>query len=112
MSALIVLAWMAAAIGGALAHELAHYAVWVVSGRAPDFDVWQLEVVPTAGSRESTETDRIAAAAPYAVGAVAVAYGVASTSVTWAVFGLAMVQLPSRADLAAMRGDVEWATLG
>lgn len=112
MSALIVLVWMAAAVAGALAHELAHYAVWLVSGRAPDFDVWQLEVVPTAGSRESTQADRVAAAAPYALGALAVASGVASASVTSAVFGLAMVQVPSRADLAAMRGDVEWARLG
>lgn len=111
MSFLELLSWMVAAVAGAIAHELAHYLVWVATGREPLFDVRELEVLPTAGPEHGTRTDRIAAGAPYLCGALAVFVGVWNLSAVVVIFGLAMVQLPSAADVAAMRGDVRWRPL-
>ena len=111
MTLLQLLLWMAVALAGAIAHEVAHHLVWLATGRKPRLDVWGLQVVPTAGPPNGTLGDRVAGAAPYVCGLTALVWAFVSGRVSWAIFGLAMVQLPSRADVAAMRGDVRWASL-
>lgn len=100
--------WILAAFAGAIAHEVAHWLVWRVTGRRPELDLWGLTVIPHAGPAHATPGDRVAAAAPYVVGLSCCLSGVVSGEVLWVVFGVGMVQLPSRADLATMRGDVTW----
>lgn len=111
MSLLELLSWIAAALAGAIAHEVAHYLVWIVTGREPRFEFLGLYVEPTAGPPTGTRGDRVAGAAPYLCGLTALVWAFAISSAPWAVFGLAMVQLPSAADVAAMRGEVEWVSL-
>jgi len=111
MSLLELLSWMAAALAGAVGHEVAHYLVWTATGRDPKLHLLGLYVEPRAGPSAGTFGDRVAAAAPYLVGLTALLWAFASSGVVWAVFGVAMVQLPSAADIAAVRGEVEWASL-
>ena len=111
MSLLELLSWIGAALAGAFAHELAHYAVWTATGREPRFDVLGLYVEPTAGPARATRGDRVAGAAPYLCGLTALVWAFVTHSAPWAVFGLATAQLPSAADVAAMRGEAEWESL-
>jgi len=67
-----------------------------------------LTVTPRAGASHSTAGDRVAAAAPYLVGLASVVSGYAFGSALWILFGLGMFQVPSRADVDAMRGEVTW----
>lgn len=97
-----------AAFLGALAHEAAHWLVWHCTGRQPTLDLWLLEVQPRAGPRHTTLGDRVAAAAPYVCGVAAIVGGWVTTAVLPIVFGLAMIQIPSRIDLATLLGRVEW----
>ena len=107
-SVLLLAAFVVVAMVGAIAHELAHWAVWRLTGRRPALDLWQLQVRPRAGPRRTTRGDRVAAGAPYLVGGVAVAVGVLGYGVLWIVFGVAMVQIPSRVDVATVLGKTEW----
>lgn len=99
---------IAAGFAGAIAHELAHWIVWRVTGRRPSFAVWRLVVVPRAGPSHTTPADRVAAAAPYVMGLAALLWGFSGGGILWVVFGLAAIQVPSRSDVAAMRGQVDW----
>lgn len=100
--------WMAAALAGALAHEVAHWLVWAVAGRAPVFDLWALTVRPTAGPSHVTPSDRIAAIAPYPIGLLAALVGWRLGHLPLLFFGAFMFQIPSAADLAAIRGAATW----
>lgn len=111
MSLLELTSWILAAFAGAIAHELAHWLVWKASGRQPDLRVWALEVIPRAGVATVTPSDRAAAAAPYVAGAVAIAWGLSAGAMLAVVFGIGMVQLPSRADVETIRGRVVWRSL-
>lgn len=111
MSLVELATWILAAFAGAIGHEVAHWAVWLVTGRRPQLDVWKLEVVPRAGQAHTTAGDRVAAAAPYLGGAGVVAWGVSGHVALATIFGLAMIGIPSRADIDAMRGRVTWASL-
>jgi len=111
MSVVELFSWIVAGLLGAVAHEVAHWVVWVATGREPVFHWVELYVEPTTGEQRVTIGDRIAAVAPYLCGATALVWAFVSSSALWAIFGLAMVQLPSRADFAAMRGNVEWISL-
>ena len=101
-----LLAFVGVALLGIPAHELAHWIVWKLAGRRPTFSL--RTVTPRAGPSHTTAADRLAAAAPYAGGSLAVLLGVLAAEVLWVVFGVAMVCRPSRVDWAAMRGRVEW----
>jgi len=103
-----LLSWLLAAFLGAIAHEIAHWIVWLFAGRAPQLDLWQLTVIPQAGPPGVTTADRVAAAAPYVVGGACIIYGAVRREALWVIFGIGMVQLPSAADVATMRGDVTW----
>lgn len=98
-----------AALLGALGHEIAHWIVWRVSGRRPQLDLWRLEVRPRSGPQRTTWSDRVAAAAPYLFGATAVVSGALTARVLLVVFGGAMIQIPSRVDVATICGETEWA---
>lgn len=108
MTPALLLSLIAVAIAGAIGHELMHWVVWVVTGRQPELDLWKLEVRPSAGPRETVLGDRVAAAAPYVTGGCCVALGWYSGALLVMVFGAAMIQLPSAADVGAMRGRVKW----
>lgn len=112
MALLTILSLVVMAMAGVLAHELAHWAVWQVAGRRPELDLFKLEVRPCAGPMETTVGDRVAAAAPYAVGALVAVLGWYSGAVTVVVFGAAMIQIPSAVDVATMRGDTHWRVSG
>jgi hypothetical protein len=109
MSLRLLAALAVAALGGVFAHELAHWLVWRLSGRRPLLDCWRLEVRPQAGPARTTPLDRVAAAAPYAGGLAALCAGVLGGRVLLVVFGVAMVQLPSRADVRTLLGRTVWA---
>lgn len=111
MSLFELATWILAAFAGGVSHEVAHWMVWFVTGRKPKLDVWKLEVVPRAGVSHTTVGDRVAAAAPYVAGCLAVGWGVKAADAQVAIFGLAMIGIPSRADIDAMRGRVTWASL-
>lgn len=111
MSLLELFSWIVAALAGALAHEVAHWLVWSVTGRAPQLRVWELDVIPHAGPSHTTPGDRVAAAAPYLLGAVCVLVGLQSGSALWVIAGLASIQIPSRADVVTMLGRATWSTL-
>ena len=106
-----VITWMLAAVAGAVSHELAHYVVWLVTGRDPKLHLRALFVEPRAGPATGTTGDRVAAAAPYICGVSTIVFAVVTASAVWGVFGVAMIARPSRADLAAIRGDVSWVSL-
>jgi len=108
MTAALLLSLVAVAVAGALGHEVMHWLVWVFTGRQPELDLWHLEVRPTAGPRETVLGDRVAAAAPYVIGACCVALGWHSGALLVMVFGAAMVQIPSAADYGALRGRAVW----
>lgn len=111
MSVLELATWIAVALAGAIGHEVAHYLVWLATGRNPRLHLWRLTVTPHAGPAHTTRGDRVSAAAPYVVGGAALLWALVASSVLWGIFGLAMVQLPSRADVDTMRGRVRWASL-
>jgi hypothetical protein len=111
MSLLDLASWIVAALAGALAHELAHWVVWSLTGRRPTLDIWGLVVIPHAGPPHTTTGDRVAAAAPYLLGAVCVLVGLQSGAVLVTIAGLACIQIPSRADIETMRGRATWAGL-
>jgi len=108
MSVVDLLSWIVAGLLGAVAHEVAHWVVWVATGREPVFHWVELYVEPTAGGQLVTIGDRVAASAPYLLGAVAVINGAISHSAVWVIFGLAMIQIPSGADVAVIRGRARW----
>lgn len=109
MSVALLIGLVAAALLGAITHEIAHWIVWRVAGRRPRLDLWRLEVRPRAGPQATTWPDRVAAAAPYLLGATAVVSGVLMARVLLMVFGGAMIQIPSRVDVATILGRTEWA---
>lgn len=104
-------ALIASALAGAVAHEIAHWAVWRLTGRNPSLDVVKLIVRPRAGPSHTTVGDRVAAGAPYLAGLVAVAVGWLSGQIFLTVFGAAMFQIPSAADVRTLRGQAEWVSL-
>lgn len=106
-NALYLAQFVGMALLGIPAHELAHWLVWKIAGRKPSFSL--SEVRPRAGPTRTTPADRLAAAAPYLTGVGAAVVGVVAGEVLLLVFGAVMVCRPSRVDLAAMRGRVEWA---
>lgn len=101
--------FVVAAFAGAIAHEVAHWIVWRVTGRRPRLDLWGLCVQPRAGPQRTTLGDRIAAAAPYAIGLTCVLGGLQSGVIAATVFGGAMIQIPSQVDVRTMLGRTEWA---
>lgn len=103
--------YIAAGLAGSISHELAHWAVWKVGGRDPQLNLWGLEVVPRAGPAHGTTVDKWAGVAPYLLGVTAV--GAGAYSRTWLLFwfGVSMVMFGSKADAAAVSGDVTWKTL-
>lgn len=108
MSVVELLSWIIAGLLGAVGHEVAHWVVWTATGRQPIMHWMKLYVEPTAGEEFVTSGDRFAAAAPYLLGATVVVVGAISQSPLWIIFGIAMIQIPSRADVAAMRGGARW----
>lgn len=100
--------FIAVALAGAIAHELAHWIVWIVTGRDPSLDIVKLVVRPRSGPPHTTIGDRLAASAPYILGAVCVLVGATGAGVLWMVFGLAMIGLPSAADVRTVRGQAVW----
>lgn len=111
MSLVQLISWLVAAFLGAIAHEVAHWIVWQLTGRQPRFRWWQLRVDPTAGPASTTLGDRVAAAAPYVIGAACGIVGAVFGSAVAVIFALGMVQIPSRADIDTMRGRATWAGL-
>jgi len=108
MIELTLLSWMAAALAGAVAHELAHWVVWRLAGRQPTLDIVELTVRPTTGPVHTTLADRAAAAAPYVLGGVVLGIGLRWQLWPAVFFGVFAIQIPSAADLAAMRGTAQW----
>lgn len=104
-----VLTWAAAGLAGALAHEVAHWLVWRLTGRDPALHPWKLIVRPRAGPTATTAGDRLAAAAPYALGLGATVYGVAVGSWPLIYFGVFTFQIPSRSDVSTVLGRTKWA---
>jgi len=111
MALIELVTWIVAALLGAIGHEVAHWVVWQYAGRSPWLDLWRLTVIPRAGPAEVTEMDKVAAAAPYAVGLVCCIYGIITWHSTWVIFSLAMIQIPSEADIETIRGNVTWRSL-
>jgi len=105
---LLLVSLIAAAFAGALGHELAHWIVWRVTGRNPRLDIWGLCVQPRAGPRRTTAGDRVAAASPYAIGLACLLAGLDGGVLPLVAFGGAMVQIPSKVDVATIRGQTEW----
>lgn len=101
--------FIAAMFAGSLSHELAHWMVWRATGRRPKMHWWQLYVEPRAGPATVNGFDRVAAAAPYAVGTTVLLVAVLASSYLVGAFGLGMVFLPSRSDWRTIRGRGEWA---
>lgn len=108
MALLTILSLVAVAMCGVVAHELAHWAVWFVTGRQPELDLVKLEVRPRAGDMDTTTGDRVAAAAPYVIGSLVAVLGWHSGAAFAVVFGAAMVQIPSAVDVATLRGRTKW----
>jgi len=106
MHILIIL--ITAMFAGAVLHEVLHYAVWVIAGRHPVLDLWRLEVRPQAGPSTVTPLDRVAAAAPYIVGACAGAAAFIAGSVVVFAFAAGLVLFASRSDLDAVLGTAKW----
>lgn len=104
-------AFMWVAVMGAILHEVAHWIVWLIAGRRPRLDLWQLEVIPRAGPREVKGLDRVAAAAPYLGGLTALTVGVTTGRVLWIVLAVFMIGVPSRVDIHTIFGYVEWDSL-
>lgn len=105
--------FLAAAFTGVIMHELMHWLVWWAAGRRPTFGL--REVRPRAGPAETLRADRLAAAAPYLFGLLAIVSGLTTASygagvfgVLWAVFGAGTLARPSRADLVTMLGRAEF----
>lgn len=106
-----VVAFIAAMFAGAIGHELAHWIVWRSLGRDPRLHIRSLYVEPRAGPSIVTVGDRLAAAAPYVIGLLAIVAGVAlARPLVW-VFGLGFIFNPSRADWRTMKGRGEWRDL-
>lgn len=107
----MIVAFIVVAMAGAIGHEVAHWLVWTITGRRPQFHLRDLYVEPRVGPTSTTAGDRVAAAAPYVTGALSIVAGYASGVVLAMVFGIAMIGIPSRVDLATMRGNAEWELL-
>lgn len=106
-----VIAFIAAMFAGAIGHELAHWIVWRWLGRDPKLHIRSLFVEPRAGPSTVTVGDRLAAAAPYVVGLLAIVAGVAlARPLVW-VIGIGFVFNPSRADWRTIQGRGEWGRL-
>lgn len=105
----LLLSFITAAFAGAVGHEVAHWLVWRATGRQPRLDVWGLTVQARAGPQHTTAGDRVAAAAPYALGLACILVGLQRGLIPLALFGGAMVQIPSNVDVRTMRGQTEWA---
>jgi len=105
----LLVSLIVAAFAGAIGHEVAHWLVWRLTGRDPRLDLWGLAVQPRAGPQRTTAGDRVAAAAPYVVGISCLLAGWEMGAITLAVFGGAMVQIPSSVDVRTMLGRTEWA---
>lgn len=105
---LTLAAWVAAGLAGALAHEGAHWLVWRLAGRRPTVDWRKLNARPHAGPAAVTRADRLAAAAPYALGVFAVGVGWAWAWWPAIYFGAFAFGIPSRVDVETMRGRVRW----
>ncbi len=106
MTVLQWFAYVGAIATGVVCHELAHWVVWAVTGRQPVFGL--TSVRPRAGPPRTLPSDRMAAAAPYALGAVAILIGGYHTSILWFGLGLGLIKIPSKSDIEAMRGRVKW----
>lgn len=104
----LLVSLIAAAMAGAIGHELAHWIVWKWTGRDPDLDLWKLCVRPRAGPRQTTVGDRVSAASPYVIGMASVLLGLSGGGLIAVAFGAGMVQLPSRVDVVTMVGKTEW----
>lgn len=104
-----VLTLAAAGLAGALAHEVAHWLVWRLTGRDPTIHPWQLVVRPRAGPTWTTPGDRLAAAAPYALGISVAGWGVVVGNWPAIYFGVFAFQIPSRSDVSTVLGRTKWA---
>lgn len=103
-----VVGFIIAMFAGALGHEVAHWAVWTATGRQPRLHWRDLYVEPRAGPAMTTLGDRLAAAAPYLIGVLAISTGLLTSQPLVWVFGVGFVFNPSRADWEAIRGTAKW----